>query len=147
MLNVVLLIVCVCILLCIIFYLFYWNRFFAFAFSLILRLLLWNQGESSIWVAVGTSLSLCFIVCWVFRRTGYRSDPLLDPRGTDTHQGPPLPLEQPDVPHRQAPALLEVLDPPTCRRRGPEPRSCHRRSKRQGQLASCMSSARLHAGS
>lgn len=53
MLNAVLLVVCVCILICIIFYLFYWNRFFAFAFSLILRLLLWNQGESSIWVEVG----------------------------------------------------------------------------------------------
>ncbi|KAI1795480.1 hypothetical protein LXA43DRAFT_1178514 [Ganoderma leucocontextum] len=53
MLNAVLLVVCVCILLCLIFYLFYWNRFFAFAFSIILRLLLWNQGESSIWVQVG----------------------------------------------------------------------------------------------
>ncbi|RDX54978.1 hypothetical protein OH76DRAFT_1397305 [Lentinus brumalis] len=52
-LNVVLLIVCVCIVLGLLLYLFYWNRLFAFIFSLILRLALWNQGESSIWVEFG----------------------------------------------------------------------------------------------
>ncbi|RPD53525.1 hypothetical protein L227DRAFT_535889, partial [Lentinus tigrinus ALCF2SS1-6] len=53
MLNVVLLVVCVCIVLVLLFYLFYWNRVFAFIFSLILRLALWNQGESSIWLEFG----------------------------------------------------------------------------------------------
>ncbi|KAI0705009.1 hypothetical protein C8T65DRAFT_728083 [Cerioporus squamosus] len=52
-LNVVLLVVCVCIVLGLLLYLFYWNRFFAFIFSLILRLALWNQGESSLWVEFG----------------------------------------------------------------------------------------------
>ncbi|TBU47302.1 hypothetical protein BD309DRAFT_511415 [Dichomitus squalens] len=53
MLNAVLLVVCICILLSAIFYLFFWNRFFAFVFSLILRLALWNQGESSLWLEFG----------------------------------------------------------------------------------------------
>ena len=51
--NIVLLVVCVCIVVGLIFYLFYWNRFLAFIFSLILRLALWNQGDSSIWVEFG----------------------------------------------------------------------------------------------
>ncbi len=59
-LNVVLLVVCVCIVLGLLLYLFFWNRLFAFIFSLILRLALWNQGESSIWVEFGES-SLAFL--------------------------------------------------------------------------------------
>ena len=53
MLNPVLLIVCVCIVIALVFYLFYWNRLLAFILSLILRLVLWNQGESSIWLEIG----------------------------------------------------------------------------------------------
>ncbi|KAI0743929.1 hypothetical protein C8Q80DRAFT_1355680 [Daedaleopsis nitida] len=52
-LNVVLLIVCVCIVLALLFYLFYWNRLLAFLLSLVLRLALWNQGESSLWLEFG----------------------------------------------------------------------------------------------
>ena len=61
MLNAVLLAVCICILLCAIFYLFYWNRFFAFVFSLILRLALWNQGESSLWLEFGAYIPFYLI--------------------------------------------------------------------------------------
>lgn len=56
-LNVPLLVVCVCIVLVLTFYLFYWNRLLAFIFSLVLRLALWNQGEASVWVEFGTSAS------------------------------------------------------------------------------------------
>lgn len=147
MLNAVLLVVSVCILLCIIFYLFYWNRFFAFVFSVIIRILLWNQGESSIWVGVGASSPLCFLVLWVFKRVGHRGNPLLDPRGTHSHQGPPVPHKQPDGPHRQTTVIVEVLDPPTRRRRGPEPCPRYWRSiEPQTPLTARMSGARLHAG-
>ena len=52
-LNVGLIIVCIAIVIVLVSYLFYWNRLLAFVFSLILRLALWNQGESSIWLEFG----------------------------------------------------------------------------------------------
>ncbi|KAI0368271.1 hypothetical protein BV20DRAFT_969313 [Pilatotrama ljubarskyi] len=54
MLNVVELVVCVLIVVSLVFYFFYWNRFFAFLFSLLIRFALWNQGESSAWVKLGS---------------------------------------------------------------------------------------------
>ncbi|KAH9929533.1 uncharacterized protein BXZ73DRAFT_47994 [Epithele typhae] len=54
LLNVGLLVVCVVLVIFLVLYLFYWNRFFAFIFSLILRLALWNQEESSIWLEFGS---------------------------------------------------------------------------------------------
>ncbi|KAI0358672.1 hypothetical protein OH77DRAFT_1587674 [Trametes cingulata] len=54
MLNVVELVVCVLIVISLVFYFFYWNRFFAFLFSLLVRFALWNQGESSAWVKLGS---------------------------------------------------------------------------------------------
>lgn len=58
MLNYKLLIVCICIIVGLTVYLFYWNRFVGFALTRTLRLLLWTQGKSagSIWVDVGESL-------------------------------------------------------------------------------------------
>ncbi|KAI0665956.1 hypothetical protein C8Q78DRAFT_985325 [Trametes maxima] len=54
MLNVLELIVCVLIVIILVFYFFYWNRFFAFLFSLLVRFALWNQGEASVWVKLGS---------------------------------------------------------------------------------------------
>ncbi|KAH9858939.1 hypothetical protein C2E23DRAFT_880346 [Lenzites betulinus] len=54
MLNVVELVVCVLIVVILAFYFFFWNRFFAFLFSVLVRFALWNQGESSVWVKLGS---------------------------------------------------------------------------------------------
>ena len=56
-LNVLLLVVCVVIVVALVAYLFYWNRLLAFITSLTLRLALWNQGESSLWVEFGAWMS------------------------------------------------------------------------------------------
>lgn len=55
MLNYTLLIVSISIVIGLTLYLFYWNRFIGFILSRALRLLFWNQGESSIWVDIGKS--------------------------------------------------------------------------------------------
>ena len=55
MLNYKLLIVCICIVIGLSLYLFYWNRFIGFTLSRVLRLLFWNQGKASIWVDIGES--------------------------------------------------------------------------------------------
>ncbi|KAI0633565.1 hypothetical protein C8Q77DRAFT_1157760 [Trametes polyzona] len=54
MLNVLELVVLCLIVVILVFYLFYWNRFFAFLFTLLARFALWNQGESSIWIKLGS---------------------------------------------------------------------------------------------
>lgn len=53
MLNFELLIVCICIVIGLSLYLFYWNRFVGYVLGRILRLLFWNQGEGSVWVNIG----------------------------------------------------------------------------------------------
>lgn len=55
MLNVVELVVCVLIVVTLVFYFFFWNRFFGLLFSLLARFALWNQEESSVWVKLGIS--------------------------------------------------------------------------------------------
>ncbi|KAH8080285.1 hypothetical protein BXZ70DRAFT_901408 [Cristinia sonorae] len=52
--NVVLLIVCICIALGLIAYLFYWNRLLGLIFGLVFRLYFWNQNESSVWLELGS---------------------------------------------------------------------------------------------
>ncbi|KAI0762082.1 hypothetical protein BD413DRAFT_680921 [Trametes elegans] len=54
MLNVLELVVCALIVVALAFYLFYWNRFCAFLISLVVRFALWNQGEASAWVKIGS---------------------------------------------------------------------------------------------
>ncbi|CDO69204.1 hypothetical protein BN946_scf185042.g106 [Trametes cinnabarina] len=54
MLNVVELVALALIVIALVLYFFYWNRFFAFLFGLFARFALWNQGESSIWVELGS---------------------------------------------------------------------------------------------
>ena len=54
MLNVVLLIICISIVIAVIAYLFYLNRFIGFLLGLVCRLAFWNSGETSIWVSIGT---------------------------------------------------------------------------------------------
>jgi len=44
---------CVCILVSLILYFFYWNRFIAFLIGQAIRVLYWNQEASSIWVEIG----------------------------------------------------------------------------------------------
>lgn len=49
-----LLVICICIVLALVIYLFYWNRLIAFCIGQIIRLLYWNQEAASIWVEIGT---------------------------------------------------------------------------------------------
>ncbi|KAF8161147.1 hypothetical protein B0H34DRAFT_654233 [Crassisporium funariophilum] len=49
-----LLVTCICIVVALTLYFFYWNRFIAFIIGQILRILWWNQGASSIWVEIGS---------------------------------------------------------------------------------------------
>ncbi|KAI0074167.1 hypothetical protein K474DRAFT_1774197 [Panus rudis PR-1116 ss-1] len=54
MINFALLGVCVSIVVVLILYLFYFNRFLGLLLSLLCRVIFWNQGESSIWVDIGS---------------------------------------------------------------------------------------------
>ncbi|KDR75835.1 hypothetical protein GALMADRAFT_156774 [Galerina marginata CBS 339.88] len=54
MFNRLLLIACVCIVVALILYFFYWNRFIAFIIGQTIRLLFWNQEGSSIWIEIGS---------------------------------------------------------------------------------------------
>ena len=53
MLDVVLLVVCICIIIALILYLFYWNRLLGYIFGLVFRLYFWGQNESSVWLDIG----------------------------------------------------------------------------------------------
>jgi len=53
MLNYLLLVACLCIVVALILYFFYWNRFIASIIGQIIRILYWNQESSSIWVEIG----------------------------------------------------------------------------------------------
>lgn len=63
MLNYRLLIVSICIVIGLVAYLFYWNRIIGFIIGRLIRLLFWNQGESSVWLDIGASRSnpLCIL--------------------------------------------------------------------------------------
>ncbi|KAJ3553006.1 hypothetical protein NM688_g3848 [Phlebia brevispora] len=54
MLNYKLLIVCICIVVGLNLYLFFWNRFVAYVIGRIIRFIFWNCGENSIWVELGS---------------------------------------------------------------------------------------------
>ncbi|PPQ63980.1 hypothetical protein CVT24_009409 [Panaeolus cyanescens] len=54
MFNRFLLAACISIVVALIFYFFYWNRFLAFFIGRAIRLLYWNQEASSIWVKIGS---------------------------------------------------------------------------------------------
>ncbi|KIK67374.1 hypothetical protein GYMLUDRAFT_156567 [Collybiopsis luxurians FD-317 M1] len=54
MLNVVLLIACVCIAVAAFIYFFYFNRFISWILSLVLRLVYWNDGAHSVWLEIGS---------------------------------------------------------------------------------------------
>jgi hypothetical protein len=58
MLNRLLLIPCICIVVALILYFFYWNRILGFVLGLVFRLLYWNQEGSSCWVEIG-QISRC----------------------------------------------------------------------------------------
>ncbi|KAI6157760.1 hypothetical protein BKA82DRAFT_130576 [Pisolithus tinctorius] len=53
MLNIYLLVSCICVLVASILYTFYWNRFFAALIGLFLRIRCWDKQGSSIWVQIG----------------------------------------------------------------------------------------------
>lgn len=63
MLKAILLIACICIIIAIILYLFFWNRVVASIFSFLLRLYSWGQGESSIWIDIGKCYIFAGIEC------------------------------------------------------------------------------------
>ncbi|KAI0958666.1 hypothetical protein AcV7_004416 [Taiwanofungus camphoratus] len=54
MLNIVLLVTCICIVVVLTLYLFWWNRIFGYLLGLVFRLSFWKQGESSTWVDIGS---------------------------------------------------------------------------------------------
>ncbi|KAG7098617.1 hypothetical protein E1B28_000539 [Marasmius oreades] len=54
MINTLLLIACICVDLAILIYFFYWNRFIAWVLGLVIRLVYWNQGASSLWLEIGS---------------------------------------------------------------------------------------------
>jgi len=56
MFNQLLLIACICIVVALILYFFYWNRFIAFIIGHAIRILFWNQEDSSIWIEIGRSV-------------------------------------------------------------------------------------------
>ncbi|KAF8906482.1 hypothetical protein CPB84DRAFT_389294 [Gymnopilus junonius] len=49
-----LLIACICIVVALVLYFFYWNRFIAFIIGHAIRILFWNQERSSVWVEIGS---------------------------------------------------------------------------------------------
>lgn len=50
-----LLVTCICIVVSLTLYFFYWNRFIAFIIGQVIRILYWNQEASSVWVEIGES--------------------------------------------------------------------------------------------
>ncbi|KAF9529375.1 hypothetical protein CPB83DRAFT_789894 [Crepidotus variabilis] len=54
MFDKLLLISCICVVVALILYFFYWNRFIAFVFGQVIRLVFWNQEASSAWVEIGS---------------------------------------------------------------------------------------------
>ena len=53
--NHLLLVTCICIVVSLTIYFFYWNRFIAYIIGQVIRILYWNQEASSIWVEIGQS--------------------------------------------------------------------------------------------
>ncbi|KAJ7703124.1 hypothetical protein B0H17DRAFT_922585 [Mycena rosella] len=49
-----LLIGCICVVIALVLYFFYWNRLIAFLLGLLFRFLYWNQGPFSIWLEIGS---------------------------------------------------------------------------------------------
>ncbi|KAJ6593973.1 hypothetical protein B0H19DRAFT_1365929 [Mycena capillaripes] len=49
-----LLIGCICVIISLVLYFFYWNRLIAFLLGLVFRFLYWNQGPFSIWLEIGS---------------------------------------------------------------------------------------------
>ncbi|KAJ7096249.1 hypothetical protein C8R44DRAFT_371827 [Mycena epipterygia] len=49
-----LLIGCICVVISLVLYFFYWNRLIAFLLGLVFRFLYWNQGPFSIWLEIGS---------------------------------------------------------------------------------------------
>ena len=55
MLNYIFLITAIIVVFASLLYLFFWNKLVCFILSICLRIALWNQGESSVWISVGES--------------------------------------------------------------------------------------------
>jgi len=53
MLNFILLVACIGIVIALVLYLFYWNRFIAYIIGVVLRLVYWNNDSGSQWVDIG----------------------------------------------------------------------------------------------
>lgn len=67
MLNIVLLVTCICIVVVLTLYLFWWNRIFGYLLGLVFRLSFWKQGESSTWVDIGKSRCPIFAYAGLLR--------------------------------------------------------------------------------
>jgi hypothetical protein len=60
--NHLLLIACICVIIALVLYFFYWNRFVAWVISVVIRLLWWDKGGGSSWVEIGTRFARpCFV--------------------------------------------------------------------------------------
>lgn len=97
-LNYRLLFVSICIVIGLVLYLFYWNRILGFIIGRIIRLLFWNQGESSIWVDVG---ELRYVPSPIHTQGTLRFHTSLHSRGKDFAERCRVSLQQSDDTRRQ----------------------------------------------
>lgn len=108
MLDYKLLIICICIVVALNLYLFFWNRFVGLVLSFILRLLFHNRGESSFWVDIGTSAQTQFVTMMYSQLVRFYS--CLLTRRTHTVQGFTLSFQQSKYQGCEGAAQLEILD-------------------------------------
>ncbi len=92
MLERLLLVSCICIIVALVLYFFYWNRLLGLLISLALRVLYWNQEGSSCWVEIGRSfIVLVFTVFLTSRNIRFYT--FLYFSWANISQGLPLPFE------------------------------------------------------
>jgi hypothetical protein len=84
------------------FYTLYWSRSIAFLISLLLRVVFWNRGGSSVWIQIGAFTPVSLPCLLHLPDACVRLFSHLTSGRPDFSQGFSLPLEQPDVQNRQS---------------------------------------------
>lgn len=111
MLDRLLLISCICIVVALILYFFYWNRILGFLLGLVFRILYWNKEASSCWVQIGQFI--CLSKPLLLDHTVNRFHTLFFVDRTNLAQGRPLPFQQPDNKDCQRTNSMALLDQET----------------------------------
>lgn len=88
-----LVVACVSIIVALLLYFFYWNRFIAFIIGQLIRLLYWNQEASSIWVEIGVHLLIIRLLSVCLTMYCYRVYPFFAFGRPHYIQGFLIPLE------------------------------------------------------